>query len=78
MFKLLALAGIGAGAAYLLDKEKGAERREQLRYKADGFLRKMDQETSVDAEDSSSPVNGVIRGARTLISKAQTQTQTKY
>lgn len=77
MFKLLALAGIGAGAAYLLDKEKGAQRREQLRYKADEFLRKMDRETSVDAEDQSSPVNGVIRGARSMISKVQ-QNQTTY
>jgi hypothetical protein len=71
MFKLLTLVGLGAGAAYLLDKEKGAQRREQLRLKADQYLQKLDSQMAVDAEDRSNPMSGVIRGARSLISNAR-------
>lgn len=67
MFKLLSLVGLGAGAAYLLDPEKGAQRREQLKTQALNFLDKVDQQAAVDAEDRSNPMSGVIRGARTML-----------
>ncbi len=73
MFKILAMLGAGAGAAYLMDKEKGAARREQLRVQMEQALQKLDQTSAIDAQDQSSPVSGIIRGARTLVSKNRNQ-----
>jgi hypothetical protein len=67
MLKLLTLVGLGAGAAYLLDPEKGAQRREQLKHQAVDFLDKLDKQAAVDAEDPGNPMSGVIRWARPLI-----------
>ncbi len=69
MLKLLALAGAAAGAAYLMDKEKGAQRRAELRTKIEPYLNKLDASMASDASDKTSPVSGAVKVARDLLQK---------